>query len=207
MDGASIAIIEPKIAAPAQPAYQPQSQPQARTAPPILTPRSTPAVEPLRTAAQQPAYAPQAYAPQTYAPQPAREPIYERPAAHYEPEERALPLEAAAPIEPKIVAPRQPAYTAPITEQGHGEDEDPLFPQVHYSEDRERKGFFSLFGRGRQDEPPPLRDYRNDPTPVLEARAQAAQQAAAPVQTPPVQQASDAGEDLEIPSFLRRLAN
>ena len=205
MDGASIAVIEPKVAAPAQPAYRPQ--PQARTAPPILTPRSTPAIEPARVAAQAQAAAPPTYAPQTYAPQPAREPLYERPAAHYEPEELALPLEAAAPIEPKIVVTRQPAYTAPLADQGQGEEEGPLFPQVHYGEDRERKGFFSLFGRGRQDEPPPLRDYRNDPTPVLEARAQAAQQAAAPVQTQPAQQAADAGEDLEIPSFLRRLAN
>ena len=202
MDGTSIAAIEPKIAAPGQPAYQPQPQPMART-----VQRNTPAVEPLRAAAHQQAAAPQTYAAQGYTPTPAREPLYERPAEHYEPEELALPLEAAAPIVPRIVAPHQPAYVAPIAEPSYGEEESPLFPQVTYVEDRERKGFFSLFGRGRQDEPPPLRDYRNDPTPVLEARAQAVQQAAAPVQTPPVQQPTDTSEDLEIPSFLRRLAN
>ncbi len=68
-------------------------------------------------------------------------------------------------------------------------------------------GWLSLFGGGRprQETPPPLRDYRNDPTPVLEARAAAvaAQQTAAPES----EAQADAVEDLEIPSFLRRLAN
>ncbi len=205
MDGASIAAIEPKAYAPAQPAVAAQltQAPVARTAPPVLTPRTAPIVEPLRAAAQ-PYVSP-------YAAQPAREPIIERPAPRYEAEEPDLPLEAAAPqapVEPQIIVTRPAAQVQPaLIEDPRAEEEGPLFPQVHYGEDRERKGFFSLFGRGRQDEPPPLRDYRNDPTPVLEARAQATQGAAAPVQTPPAQPAADAGEDLEIPSFLRRLAN
>jgi cell division protein FtsZ len=65
----------------------------------------------------------------------------------------------------------------------------------------------SLFRGGRarfEPSPPPLRDFRNDPTPVLQARAAAAaQQAAQPVE----QEQTDAEADLEIPSFLRRLAN
>jgi cell division protein FtsZ len=209
MDGASIAAIEPKAYAPAQPAVaaqpaqQPAYTPAARTAPPVLTPRTAPIVEPLRSAAQ-PYVSP-------YAAQPAREPIIERPAPRYEAEEPNLPLEVAepqVPVEPQIIVSRPAAQVQPtVIEDPRAEEEGPLFPQVHYGEDRERKGFFSLFGRGRQDEPPPLRDYRNDPTPVLEARAQAAQTAATPVQTPPAQTAQDAGEDLEIPSFLRRLAN
>jgi cell division protein FtsZ len=211
MDGASIAAIEPKAYAPAQPAVaaqpaytapaaQPAAAPVSRTAPPVLTPRTAPIVEPLRSA--QPYVSPYAAAQH----QPVREPIIERPAPRYEAQEPDLPLEAFAPqasVEPQIVITRPAVQQAPI-EDVRSEEEGPLFPQVHYGEDRERKGFFSLFGRGRQDEPPPLRDYRNDPTPVLEARAQAA---AAPVQTPPAQPVADAGEDLEIPSFLRRLAN
>jgi cell division protein FtsZ len=207
MDGASIAAIEPKAYAPAQPAQQPAYTPAARTAPPVLAPRAAPIVEPLRAAAvQQSPYAVQHAAPV------AREPYVERPAPRYETEEPNLPLEAAAPqapqapVEPQIIVsrPAPQVQQAPV-ETARSEEEGPLFPQVHYGEDRERKGFFSLFGRGgRQDEPPPLRDYRNDPTPVLEARAQAA---AAPVQTPPQQPAAETGEDLEIPSFLRRLAN
>ena len=67
-------------------------------------------------------------------------------------------------------------------------------------------GWLSRFGGGRaRHEPPPLRDYRNDPTPVLNARA-----AAISTQTAPKfeeEDHADAGEDLEIPSFLRRLAN
>jgi cell division protein FtsZ len=218
MDGASIAAIEPKAYAPAQPAVAPQrpaaaaqpaevAPPVARTAPPVLAPRTAPIVEPLRSAAVQ-APAAQPYV-SPYA-QPAREPIIERPAPRYEAEAYDPPLEAAAPpapVEPQIIVTRQALQVQPaaVAEPVKSEEEGPLFPQVHYGEDRERKGFFSLFGgRGRQDEPPPLRDYRNDPTPVLEARAQAA---AAPVQTPPAQPATEAGEDLEIPSFLRRLAN
>jgi hypothetical protein len=49
-----------------------------------------------------------------------------------------------------------------------------------------------------------LRDYRNDPTPVLQARAAAAAQSA-PKPDPEAQ--PESAEDLEIPSFLRRLAN
>jgi len=206
MDGASIAAIEPKAAAPvAQPTYAPPIARTAPPAPPVLTPRPAPMVEPLRSAAAQAQAQPQAYSPPPVQPRP--EPVFEPAAARYQPEELDLPLEAPAPvIEPQIIAPRtsQALEDAEFTPVSEHPSEEPLFPQVHYGEDRERKGFFSLFGRGRQDEPPPIRDYRNDPTPVLNARAQAA---APPVQTPPAQPAPEAAEDLEIPSFLRRLAN
>ncbi|HLI65124.1 MAG TPA: cell division protein FtsZ, partial [Caulobacteraceae bacterium] len=67
-------------------------------------------------------------------------------------------------------------------------------------------GRISLFGgRSRNEPPPPLRDYRNDPTPVLAARAAAGGPAIAA--QPAAEEHEDAGEDLEIPSFLRRLAN
>ncbi|MEI8154855.1 MAG: hypothetical protein WCG92_25240, partial [Hyphomicrobiales bacterium] len=68
----------------------------------------------------------------------------------------------------------------------------------------ERKGFFSLFGRSRQDDVPPLRDYRNDPTPAIQARIALGGTAPAPA---PQMEQQEEGEDLEIPSFLRRLAN
>ncbi|HXQ44990.1 MAG TPA: cell division protein FtsZ, partial [Caulobacteraceae bacterium] len=87
-------------------------------------------------------------------------------------------------------------------------EDEPLFggrPLVE--ENRPAKaGFLGLFGpRTRSDPPAPLRDYRNDPTPVLQARAAAGGAAAAA--QPIEEEHEEAGEDLEIPSFLRRLAN
>ena len=86
-------------------------------------------------------------------------------------------------------------------------DDAPLFPDRHFGDERPKGGFFSLFGGGRarhETPPPPLRDYRGDPTPVLQARAAAAAQLAPQADEEPH---ADSNEDLEIPSFLRRLAN
>jgi cell division protein FtsZ len=88
-------------------------------------------------------------------------------------------------------------------------DDAPLFAERPLAGDDHRQhkgGWLSLFGggRARQESPPPLRDYRSDPTPVLQARAAAV--AAQQAQPAPEEQAESA-EDLEIPSFLRRLAN
>ena len=84
-------------------------------------------------------------------------------------------------------------------------DEPPVAAARSQREDHRQSkgGFLSLFGgRSRQEPPPPpLRDYRSDPTPVLQARAAASPQPA------PEPEVNEAGEDLEIPSFLRRLAN
>ena len=85
----------------------------------------------------------------------------------------------------------------------------PLFTDRPLGEEhrQQKGGWLSLFGggRARQEAPPPLRDYRTDPTPVLQARAAAvaAQQSA----QPQIEEQADSAEDLEIPSFLRRLAN
>jgi cell division protein FtsZ len=207
MDGASIAAIEPKGST------NNNTQPLlVRNAPPA----PQPAPEPVRPAAQtyapqptyerQPTYAPQpAPAPQQQWAQPEPQPVFEQPAARYEAPEPAQPQAEA---EPQIIVTRQPAPQPDFIEAtvAKAEEEAPLFPPIHYGEDREKKGFFSLFGRGRQDEPPPIRDYRNDPSAVLEARSQQTA-AAAPIQTPPAAEQAEAGDDLEIPSFLRRLAN
>ena len=109
--------------------------------------------------------------------------------------------EAPATIEPERVA----AKAEPEPE----EEGLLLHSRVPVGEDaRQQKNGWkipSLFGgRARNDQPPPLRDYRGDPTPVLQARAAASAQSA--LQPAPEAQA-EGGEDLEIPSFLRRLAN
>ncbi|HEY7900402.1 MAG TPA: cell division protein FtsZ [Caulobacteraceae bacterium] len=74
-------------------------------------------------------------------------------------------------------------------------DDEPLFTPRHYGEERRQKsgGWFSAFGRRRPD-------------------GHAAPAARATAQAEPIQEAFDdedesADEDLEIPSFLRRLAN
>ena len=83
------------------------------------------------------------------------------------------------------------------------EDDDieaPLYADPHFDESRQqRKGFLSLFG-GRQQQ-----QQRYDGPPPVRAAAGRSATAAAP-QMMEEPQAED-GEDLEIPSFLRRLAN
>ena len=112
-------------------------------------------------------------------------------------------LYAAPAVEPQHEAPRsQRAADSHI-------DDAPLFPDRGVVDDhRQQKngGWLSLFGGGRaRHEPPPLRDYRNDPTPVLNARAAAiSSQTATKLEE---EDHAEVGEDLEIPSFLRRLAN
>ena len=81
-----------------------------------------------------------------------------------------------------------------------GEDE-PLFTDNAYGDDRrQRGGFLSLFGgRPRYDTPPA-------PAPAPAQSRPAASRGGAQAAEQP-EESGDAGEDLEIPSFLRRLAN
>ena len=103
--------------------------------------------------------------------------------------------------EPEIVAALAPAAAAEpvrtitriVDPSVADEDDEPLFPQTHYAEERGRKGgWLSLFGRPRHDAPAP------------QARSAGGAQPALEIHEDP--QTEDA-EDLEIPSFLRRLAN
>jgi cell division protein FtsZ len=206
MDGSSIATIEPRAArAPA-------------TAAPLLINERQPAA--AAQAQPEPAY--------KLAPTVQRT-IINEPAVRTETLRPAASIEAEAIDQGDLYAAAEPAESAPVAEtrkepeiyrvpeserlNAYSEsvvDEAPLFPDRSFSEDHGRHksgGWMSLFGggRGRHDSPPPLRDYRGDPTPVLQARAAATaqQQAAAPNE----EAAPDSAEDLEIPSFLRRLAN
>ena len=75
-------------------------------------------------------------------------------------------------------------------------DDEPLFASPHYGDERRRKGgFLSLFGRPRHESP--------------QQRAGAARSGGgAQAAVEPAEDADDEPrEDLEIPSFLRRLAN
>ena len=78
------------------------------------------------------------------------------------------------------------------------EDDEPLFGETTFEDRRPQKsgGFLSLFGsRPRYDAPAPA------------ARPAASRGGALPAEAPMEQSQADGQEDLEIPSFLRRLAN
>jgi cell division protein FtsZ len=109
-----------------------------------------------------------------------------------------------------------PAKIEPLAAETHSfrhpeaiEEEDRLFPSIHPEDRRQQKGggWLSLFGGGRpRYEAPPASAPREIPrerpaaAPIPQARTAASAQLAE-------EPKSDEGEDLNIPSFLRRLAN
>jgi cell division protein FtsZ len=220
MDGHSIAAIEPKPAranntaapllikdAPAAPAPAPvaaKAPAEPRQQPPVYTQSIFEAPRPPERTVT-PTFQAASYGD-------ARRGAYEAPVETY-PQSRAEPdydddLGQGDLLAPAVAEqPRREPQRAPARAEQRL-DEAPVFPERPSRDDpRQAKGggFLSLFGgRQRQETPPPLRDYRNDPTPVLQARAAATHTPAPPHPEPEV---NDAGEDLEIPSFLRRLAN
>ncbi len=106
---------------------------------------------------------------------------------------------------PQIVAPaRQPQ--APITRivDPMVEEEEPLFPQGYGDQKPQKSGWLSLFGNRPRYEAPAAQAQTRDAAPRNAAIPQARTTASA---QPVDEERSDAGEDLEIPSFLRRLAN
>jgi cell division protein FtsZ len=111
----------------------------------------------------------------------------------------------------------EPARIEPLGAETHSftevaaVEEEPLFPSIHHDERRPQKGgWLSLFGGGRPryETPAPAareperEEARERPAaaPVAQARSVSSAQLAE-------EPKSDEGEDLNIPSFLRRLAN
>jgi cell division protein FtsZ len=194
MDGASMVAMEPKMA-------------RAAVVPPTLRvpePAPEPVVEPVRSF-ERPVYAERPVAPAMFAAQPAEiepqpvavapEPTIvapPEPVAAFEPARQEDLLSAAPAPAPQITRP-----IARIVDPAVEEIEDePLFPAHSYEERRpQRGGFLSLFG-GRR--------YESSAPP---SRAAASRGGALPAEAPAEEQAADSAEDLEIPSFLRRLAN
>ncbi len=197
MDGASIAAIEPQrtlrvnatakplIVDPAPPATAPAPEPYAHTA----------AYEAPR--APEPAPAPQS----TWA---AREPQVIQPSMSLDVQQADLAFEepepvAVAPSAPEPVV-QAPAPRTVIVDPLVAEDDDfdaPLYADTPFTDSRQqRKGFLSLFGGRPQQQQPRFEGGM----PRATGRASTAAQ---PIEEPQV----DESEDLEIPSFLRRLAN
>jgi cell division protein FtsZ len=195
MDGASIAQIEPKPVT------------RNTTTQPLIadTTRPAPQPEPARPTARYEAARPaerpsSAFAPE---PMPAPEPEIVMAAPQPEPEAEIYYDEPVA-EEPRITqpAPRQVTRIVdPMVDEGASEE--PLFPENNYYEERRPQkqggGFFSMFGGGRQ-----RYEQQTASAPQPQARStQSARPQLQPIETPQ----TDDGEDLEIPSFLRRLAN
>jgi cell division protein FtsZ len=204
MDGASMAAIEP------------QRTPRVNaTTKPLIAGDMRPAAQPAPVAAAPEPIAPAA----SYAPEPVREPIRheawtmaaETPDAPAAPEPRIEarveqgdlsffgPAEARVEAEPARIETPQPRtlIVDPLVDEVEAEDA-PLYAEPPYGEREERKGgWLSLFGGRRQA------GY-DAPQPQRAAFGGGARPAAQPVEDVAPEQE---GEDLEIPSFLRRLAN
>jgi len=178
MDGASMKAIEPQVE------RKPVVAPQPRTF-------DTPAYQPEVV---QPAY-------QAAAVQPAYQPV-EAPrvevAAAIEEEQGDLYVEPAM-AQTAQVEQKAPPITRIVDPAAAEEGDEPLFAEPMYEERRpSRGGFLSLFGGRPRYEAPAARQA---PT------ASASRGGALPVEAPIEVEAQEPGEDLEIPSFLRRLAN
>jgi cell division protein FtsZ len=193
MDGASIAQIEPK----------PVSR-NTTTAPLIAdTTRAAPVqAEPARATSRyeaRPLDRPTAPM-SSYAPEPAYEPepeiVAEAPQADLYFEEPAI---AEAP-EPRITQPAPRTVTRIVDPMVEDADDTPLYTEQHYADRQPQKsgGWMSLFGGGRQ---------RYDQQPAPQQPQARSTTSARPAMQPLESQQVDEGEDLEIPSFLRRLAN
>ncbi|HEX3888402.1 MAG TPA: cell division protein FtsZ [Phenylobacterium sp.] len=165
-------------------AIEPKLERRPMTAPPLVMGERTVAPEPVAAA---PVYA--------STPAPVAEPVLAADTAEEEqPDLYAAPVAAQPAPAPVVVQP-----VARIVDPAAAEPEDePLFAEPAYEERRPRGGFLSMFGsRPRYDAPPP----------VAQPRAPISRGGALPVEAATPEEAPQQGEDLEIPSFLRRLAN
>jgi cell division protein FtsZ len=164
-------------------AIEPKIERRAMTAPPLMAE--------TRQASAEPAAAP------AYAAAPA--PAYGEPALAAEAVEEEQPDLYAAPAVAAASEPEARPITRIVDPMVADEDDAPLFAEPTYEERRPRGGFLSLFGgRPRYDAPAP---QQAAPRPAPSRGGALPMEAAAP------EEEADTGEDLEIPSFLRRLAN
>ncbi|CAN5442033.1 cell division protein FtsZ [soil metagenome] len=189
MDGASIAQIEPKPVSrntTAQPLVVDTARPAAPAAPAPTTAETTrPGMRyeprPMERPAPMASYAP--------------EPAYEELAPVVEAQED-LHFEEPVMEEPRVAAPA-PRVTRIVDPMVAEAEDEPLYSET-YEDRRVQKsgGWMSLFGGGRQQ--------RYDQQPAAQPqRGGSARPALQPLNQP----VAEEGEDLEIPSFLRRLAN
>ena len=174
MDGASIAAIEP---------YE---EPRARSAVAAASARAEPAPAPVREL--EPVMAAVAD------PAPVLEPEPVNALADAEPVTAAdAGLLFDAPIAPRPAQPAASNVKRIVDPMAAEAEDEPLFGPAMFPDDRRQKpGFLSLFGRGRQTSRPSAPRTGSGAQPALEALDD---------------HDIEGAEELEIPSFLRRLAN
>ena len=169
-------------------AIEPKLERRPMTAPPLRLPEA-------RVAAAEASGAPEASA--YVAPEPIREPAFAaaEPVEEEQPDLYAAPVAAQAPAKPVVIQPVTRIVDPAVAE----EEDEPLFAAPAYEERRPRGGFLSIFGsRPRYDAPAPQ---------AAQPRPAASRGGAQPVEAALPEEDVQQGEDLEIPSFLRRLAN
>jgi cell division protein FtsZ len=167
-------------------AIEPKLERRPMSAPPLMADTRAAAAEPT------PAYASASAAPATTyaAPALAAEAVEEE----EQPDLYAAPVAAATePVIRPITRIVDPAVAGP--------EDAPLFAEPVYEERRPRGGFLSLFG-GR-----PRYDAQPAAPQAPAARPTPSRGGALPAEAADLDEQAEAGEDLEIPSFLRRLAN
>ncbi|MFI4974015.1 MAG: cell division protein FtsZ [Caulobacterales bacterium] len=206
MDGASISAIEPQPrridAAARRAALEPTPEvviepvPETVAEPePIAAMEAAPAMEELEPAVlEEPAAEPDViiHTPQPKVFEPLRAAEYMKGAPAAKVEQPDLNLQ---PAPDKADSDARPVARIVDPAVADEEDLEPLFPAQHYADDRRQKGgWLSLFGRPRHDNPTQASATRSG------GGAQPAVQVVAEEQP-------EETEDLEIPSFLRRLAN
>ena len=116
----------------------------------------------------------------------------------------SVPLSVdAAPLavtgEPALAVSADPTHAASQDIQ-----DEPLFAEPHYEPRRPRGGFLSIFG-GRPRYEAPVAPAAQ--APVARTTPAPSRGGAQPLEAAAPLEAADQNEDLEIPSFLRRLAN
>ncbi len=177
MDGASIAAIEPKLERRSLQVEPLRAEVTPRAAAPVMA---------------EPAVA-EAVEPEPMAREEEQPDIFSAPAA---PE----PVVAAAPVAPvtRIVDPE--------VADASDEVDAPLFAEPAFEPRKPRGGFLSIFGgRPRYDSSPA--PAAPAPQPTARATAAPVRGGAQPLEAQLPAEEADQNEDLEIPSFLRRLAN
>jgi cell division protein FtsZ len=177
MDGASIAAIESY-----QERHARESSRHSLAQAGAATPAPAPVVEPAYASMETPSPMP-APQPQLFETQDILAPVTSREVA--EPLVQATLTEADDPV-------------TKIVDHSVVEHEDePLFPNRHFDDRRQKSGWLSLFNR------PP----RQEPSPAYRATTGRANGGAQPAMEPVEDVHANQTEELEIPSFLRRLAN
>ncbi|HEY2753018.1 cell division protein FtsZ [Phenylobacterium sp.] len=165
-------------------AIEPKLERRPLTAPPLRMPET-------RIVADEPAETPVQIRPE---PMPRPEPVFAADTAEEEqPDLYSAPV--AGQGGPVVVQPVVRIVDPAVAEPG----DEPLFAQPTYEERRPRGGFLSIFGsRPRYDAPVPQ---------AAQPRPAPSRGGALPVEAAAPEEEAHQGEDLEIPSFLRRLAN